>query len=393
VEGPAGVGKSSLIAVAGYRMRQASIEAKDGSLYLPTKTLFQATESLDEFESHVWLDVAQCLIDNAEAFRQCGIDTPSVSALDRWLNEAQYRSGSAGGGGFSLQYGLTPNTSTGFSQSGFRRAVLDELEKLFPAPSNGGIICVLDNLELLQTSATARQVLEDLRDRLFNVPQLRWVLCGSRGIVSRARSARMSGFFESPMMVGPLSRDESVELVAKRIDLYKNVKAEAPVSPQSFEYLYRALNSNLRDSLAYAQEFSSWLYEEYIAVDKSLPGPVDRSRLLEAWLTDLSDRAVADARGIQPRVWQFFDALGRANGSCRANEWADFSFTTQQQMSSSVTALENVNLVLREIDPENSARSIASMTPLGWLVHFQRSSYALPLTEVVDGDKAGPARR
>lgn len=56
---------------------------------------------------------------------------------------------------------------------------------------------MLDNLEIVQTAGEARARLDELRDRLFNIPQLRWVLCESRGIVSRARTERLSGVFQA----------------------------------------------------------------------------------------------------------------------------------------------------------------------------------------------------
>ncbi|MCX6466217.1 MAG: hypothetical protein NTW05_21895 [Pseudonocardiales bacterium] len=342
------------------------VEDKSGVLYLPARRLFEASESLDEIEAEVWREVAQTLISNADAFRQCGLGVPSVAALDRWLNDPQFRSGSLGATGFSASADMTANTASGFAESGFPRAVREELERLFPTRASGGVMCVLDDLELLQSSTKAKAVLEALGDRLFNIPQLRWILCGSRGIVSRARSQRLSGFLESPMILGPLSREASVDLVGRRIDLYGGEGAtRVPVSPQAFEYLYRALNSNLRDSLTYAQEFAGWFYEEYVAAGTEIPPHADLGPLLESWLASTSDRAMQDARGIQPRVWQFFDALARANGTCRSSDWDQFAFNTQQQLGSSVTALESVNLVVREIDPENASRSLTSITPLG----------------------------
>src|SRR5437763_3984380 len=66
IEGPAGIGKTSMLAVAGYRMKLTSIEAKGGSLFLPANEFFQAGESPAEFEEKVYRVVAQTLIDNVE---------------------------------------------------------------------------------------------------------------------------------------------------------------------------------------------------------------------------------------------------------------------------------------------------------------------------------------
>lgn len=381
VEGMAGVGKSSLIAVTGYRMMQRCLQAANGTLFIPATRFFQAKESLDEFEAEVYAELAQTLIRNVDAFRQAGLAVPDVAALDKWLNSPQYREVGVNLPFAGLSGGSTPNDTEGFLQSGFPAAVRRELENVFPGPGAGGIICVMDNLELLQTSGEARAVLEGLRDRVFNLSGLRWVLCGSRGIVSRARSQRLSGMFDAPMTLGPLPQDASADLIQRRVDFYGTEKAYPPVTPTSFEFLYRALNQNLRDALAWSQQFADWLYGEYVAEAKELPPAHETDSMFQIWLAEEADKAHADARAVQRRQWMFFDDLARRGGSERASEWKDYGFTTQQQFSGSVSALANANLVVREVDPDDATRSIATMTPQGWLVYFHRNRYSLPSGE------------
>lgn len=377
VEGPAGIGKSSLLAVAGYRMMRDTLAANRGQLFVPVRTFFQASESHVEFEDEVFREVAQTLIANVEAFRAAGADVPDVGGLSKWLNSPQYRSGQASAGGFGGGLGSEPNTSEGFTRSGFPAAVKAELQRCFPGAGAGGVVCVLDNLELLQTTGQARAALEALRDRVFNVQGLRWVLCGSRGIVTHARSQRLSGIFTPPMEVGPLTDDDSIELIRRRLDEFGNDASYAPVPPEAFEFLYRALHFNLRDAMAYAQDFSHWMYSEYVAEERDLPPADDRQPLLEAWLTELAETAQNSAR-VQPRVWQFFDQLCAEGGRAGASEWEKYEFSTQQQQVRAVTDLAATNLIVRETDPENASRSIAVATPQGWLVYFHRNGYEAP---------------
>ncbi|MDP9401989.1 MAG: ATP-binding protein [Actinomycetota bacterium] len=378
VEGPAGVGKSSLIAVAGYRMLTTCVREAAGALFLPARSFYQVAETLDSFEERVYYDLAQTLLTNVEAFRRANLPIPDLGGIDKWLNTPQYRHAGGTLTFAGANFGSEPNVSGGFSESGLPRAIQAELERCFPSPAAGGVVCVLDNLELLQSSQNARQVLEDLRDRLFTVPGLRWVLCGSRGIVSRARSQRLSGVFDAPMFLGPVPDDAAIELIRRRLEYYGEPGAYAPVEPEAFEYLYKALNLNLRDSLAYAQQFSDWVYANYVLPDANLPTTADKFGLLQAWLAELADQAHGDAKRIQRRVWQFFDDLATRGGTCRASEWEQYEFTTQQQLSSTITALADANLVARETDPDNAARSMTSVTPQGWLVRFHRARYDLP---------------
>ncbi len=166
------------------------------------------------------------------------------------------------------------------------------------------MICVIDNLELLETVKGARDALEQLRDRLFNLPGTRWVLCGSRGIVSRVRTERLSGIFDAPIRVGPLEHSGSLLAVERRLAHFAGVAPYPPVTPGAFEVLYTALNSNLRDAMAYAQQFSQWLYSEYVIPNRELPDVGARGELLYEWLAKMADDAHADARGVQRRHWQ-----------------------------------------------------------------------------------------
>lgn len=379
VEGLAGVGKSSMVAVASYRMTKESLRLRDGTLYVPVRDFFQASTDADSLEQEVYLRVAQTLIGNVEAFRLARLEIPDLAGLDTWLNKPLQKNLSGGFAPVTAGYGATINDAEGFAESGFPAAVRRELERCFPSPGSGALICVLDNLELLQTSAEARNALEALRDRVFNIRGLRWVLCGSRGIVTHARSQRLSGVFASPLAVGPVPDEDAIELINRRISYYGDGSAIAPVTPRAFEYLYRALHSNLRDALAWAQQFSDWLYASYVVPEKALPDDDERLALLEAWLAEQADAAHGASR-VQPRIWQFFVDLARAGGRCGMSEWTNYGFSTQQQMGTSVTSLVNANLVIRETDPENAARSIAIVTPQGWLVYFHLNRYELPVT-------------
>lgn len=381
VEGPAGVGKSSLIAVATYRMREAGVNAQSGTLFVPVPA-FQATTSVDEFEAQVFFGIAQAMIANVEAFRRAGLNVPDMGRLDNWLNDATFRQASGSALGFGAGAGAVANESEGYVTSGFPEAVKAELARCFPGPGAGSMVCTVDNLELLQTAGEARQTLEELRDRVFNLPGTRWVLCGSRGLVSRARSERLSGIFDAPLRVPPLSSDASLLAVERRLQEFGGQSSYAPVPPESFEFLYQALNQNLRDSMAYAQQFAEWIYGEYVVAGKELPDEAGRRGLLEAWVAALSDAAFSDARAIQRRHWQFFDQLAENGGICRGSEWETY-FTRQPNFSTAVTALEQANLLVRGIDPDNASRSVATITPQGWLVYFHRNRYDLPAHEDV----------
>lgn len=383
VEGPIGVGKSSLLEVSVYRMRVKCLEAKRGELYLPGVSRLQPRADQNQFELEVFQTIAQTLIKYADDFEDAGLFRPKVDEIEQWLNSGIFRSreigGQIAGVGANVASGSEPNTGEGYSQSGFRSAVRSILEEAFRG-QRGAIVLILDNLELLETVGSARRTLDQLRDVVFNLPNVRWVLCGSRGIVSRARAERLSAIFQAPLPLKPLDDDQAIAAIRRRIESFGGTLATPPVTPEGFAYLYRALNSNLRESLSTAQQFASWVYEEFLESGKGIPGPSDLDNFLESWIFDRAEHAFRDAGRVQARHWQFFEELCARNGRAGSSEWEVFGFGFQQQLVGAVTQLIEANLIARETDPEDGTKTVNSVTPLGWLVYFFRTRFEFPST-------------
>lgn len=375
IEGPAGTGKSSLIAVATYRMKLECLRQRQRTLFLPLHESFQLSEDPEKFEIELYRAVAQTLLREVQAFKQVGLPEPELEDISKWLNSPNYHSYGATGGPVGLNYGTEPNTSEGWSQNGFIMAVKDELKRLFPDTSYGAVICVIDNLELLETSTKAQQALENLRDRVFTQPGLRWVVCGSRGIVSRARSERLSGYLSPPDRLKPLGSEDAIALITRRIEYYGTEDAVVPVSPDTFEKLYEILNFNLRDSISYAYNYSAFLESQIAIGDEAITESSEGEHFFH-WLAEEAERSFEDAASIQPWIWNVFDALCKNGGSGPAADYEYFGVTQQSNFSKASTQLANANLVTRERNPDDGSRSISKVTPVGWLVNWHRERNA-----------------
>ena len=153
LEGLNGVGKTSIVNVACYKLYTKYIETGTGPLYIPCRKIFQLNpnQDLPTFIDAVLMEVAQTLIDRAAEIRTKQL-TLHTAGINRWLNSPQLLSFQAGAWGFQAGYQAEMNTSAGYERSGFRKSVSACLEQIFPTPDSGGVICVIDNLELLQSS-------------------------------------------------------------------------------------------------------------------------------------------------------------------------------------------------------------------------------------------------
>jgi hypothetical protein len=381
IEGANGVGKTSLVSVAGYQALKRFREGQSTQLFLPLPQPFQLTSGISvvDFKRRVYLDIAQAFISYQAELKTSGLNFPETGAVDRWLNGLGTRGFSIGlttpAGGGSLGTTASSSTSSGFDESGFFAIVERWLSDCFPTQAAGGVVCLIDNLEILETSSQARQLLEALRDELFNRIGLRWILCGARGIIrSVASSPRLQGVIGDPIDLAPIPDATVPEVVNKRVIEYR-MKADAyiPVEPDGFRHLYDIVNHSLRDTLKYCEDFAIWS-----KLNDSLPNSAtDKYELLEIWMAQLADKYVEATSGVTQRAWEIFDHMVAQNGSMSPSEYSDLGFNSQPAMRPYVKALEDAQLVVSSIDETDQRRRTIIITSRGWIVQYQRSGYDL----------------
>jgi len=373
VEGPNGVGKTSLILVAAHQLEKDTQKKGKSSLVLLPKPLqFTREDSAFEFKRKVYAKIASYFIDNEKQLAKRLDLQFALRPLRDWLENPLFTELGGQVMGYGASMGKSPNTSTSFDFHGF----FDIVERLLKAAftDQGGIICVLDNLEILNTSKKAQEHLEALRDDLFSIHGVRWVVCGARGIVkSVASTSRLQGRLSDPLEVKPLPKSEIPKLIQARVDTFKkNGTATPPVGADSFVHIFSVLNENLRDSLKFAGDFSAWIFEE----DKYVPVSNELHELFEIWLAEKADE-YAEQVQIPPRAWTLFDDITARGGVVSPSSFEDFNFNTSQNMRGQVAKLEEAGLVSSEISDHDKRRKNIRVLPKGWIVNYKRCGYAI----------------
>jgi hypothetical protein len=378
VEGDNGVGKTSLVQVAGYLAKKAHSEGREPQLFVPLDGIFQLTpgEDLESFRRRVYYALARAFASHRALLNAAGLSAPDVGAVEKWLQSPLFH-----GKGVSTPFGggdwsTVPNETAGFTEDGFIATVNKWLAETFPSLQAGAFVCVLDNLELLETSQAARRVMEAMRDSLLNVPGLRWVLCGARGIVrSGASSPRLHGVLASPMEIGPISDEDVASVVTRRIEEYSmTLDAYAPVAGSGFQHVYHVLNGNLRDAFKHCEDFAMWMDEQGERPAESR----ERYELLEVWLSEQAKAYSRDARNVKGRAWDVFDHLAELGGSCSPSDSEEFDFNSPMAMRPHVKDLEEAGLVVSSKGDKDQRRKTISLTSSGWLVRYERSGYEEP---------------
>ncbi|MGW0750760.1 ATP-binding protein [Streptomyces sp. NPDC002587] len=378
VEGESGVGKTSLITIANYRMKRNSDKARSPVL-LPIEKPFQITtrEGVKLLEAAVYRAIAEAFIRYRDELQAWGYDAPKVADVNKWMNSPIIKSIAAGVSavGFSVNASRSEsvNASSAFAESGLAHTVRTWMSECFDPPGCGYFVCVLDNLELLVSSTSARQALEEIRDTILAEPGLRWVICGARGVVrTAAASPRLQGRLCHPLAVEPLSLDDAISALEARIGEFSTGGAP-PVGPIGFQYLYEVLKCNLRNTLQKCEDFSFWLHDEEILG----AGEMEHVALLQSWLTLLSDE-YANNPNISSEGWRLLDDMVDNEGSCDFEDYELFNFSSLDKMKRCAAELERQNLV--EMSPGDTGMDSVVVAPNGWLARFSRSGYQIPRT-------------
>src|SRR5664280_2940624 len=90
IEGETGVGKTSLVAVAGYELRRTFVLGNDSKALIPIESSLQLTpeDTVAGFRRKVLFEIARAFIDAADELRQGGYEVPNTSDVRRWLSRA-----------------------------------------------------------------------------------------------------------------------------------------------------------------------------------------------------------------------------------------------------------------------------------------------------------------
>jgi hypothetical protein len=407
LDGQVGVGKTSLVNVAAYKCYRAFLSGDTNQMLLPASESFQLAkddQDVDAFCQTVFRRVAQTLLEHREQLKELDQLPQNVAKIDAWLNSpiVEHITGAMGmtltagipavaamGATSGTASSMQLNTGAAFNEQGFEQMVRKWLQEIFGEKGNGGIVCVIDNLELLESAANARRTLETLRDRLFSVVGLRWVFCGANGVIhSLAASARLSSFLNMPIIdvhhvdpsyLGPLFKARFTEFaMVSEQDAWERL----PIRLEDLRALYLIVNYNLRDLLAQADQYCEAIHGKDIRFESDEHKEARFRKWLDGATTTsyqaLKTRLPSDAFVILDLVMadEFRGTFGIGNyESLNQNSRVAVA---QSTFVKRLRDLENNGLIAKTLDEEplrrqgGFSRNVYSVTAKGALIHYAR---------------------
>lgn len=385
LEGDYGVGKSSLAAVAAWvasQWRQGS--SSIAPLFLaPGKPLeLEEADTAATLEKRAYFQVAGSILANEDRLLREGIQLKQIDGFRRWLTTSEGGGWSAGigvsfpaivGANLSVGRNKAGNNSAGFNEVGVITLIDSWLSEIAALPAGGGVILLLDNLEVLGNFPKGVQIFESLRDRLFKRHGLRWIISGAEGTVRTALSTpKMSGVFPEPIDIAPLPHDLVPEVIARREEAFRaRSDAKLPVSPVAFEDTYVATGRNLRTALGLAERFSLRTEPSELAWMSS----AQRDARFWDWQVREGKKALEQVASRVTAVgWKVLGTLVTdMDGFATSANAGDFGYGSWNSLQRHVQALSLLGLVNYSSDERDGRRRIITATEKGRLAAAARA--------------------
>ena len=361
--GDNGVGKTSIANVVAFRLSK-EYKTGDQRYFVLDLNRIRNTHLSDPevFERYLYYEIIFLLLHQKEFLKQRGISDQEFNEVYYLTHKMVSNEDQVAIGVIGVEGGQ-PNP---FKESYLFKMIREWLSKCFCKPYSGGIICVIDNLENNGTSRQVQNILETLRDTVFAIPGLLWILCGTPiSVNSSLASKRLEGYLECQEIY---AIDECIvpELIARRIEYFSKENADPPVNQKLFEFIYSVVNSQLRVALSLCEEFADYLftYPKHQSKD-------NRALEFKAWLkekaTELPDREYE----IPSISWRLFEAITDLGTDVFSIQYAILGFENEEQLYNAAFPLITKRLI-EEVKMEPGY--VLRATQEGWLVNYKRSN-------------------
>lgn len=364
--GENGVGKSSIANVVAYRLNQKYNQGDKRYFFLKLRSI-QGTQlsDLKEFERSIYQEIIYLLLDNKKFLKERGIKNSEITKVDKLTRQMGNIGGGAGIGFASLNIDYVPNSS---AENYLPSIARKWLEKCFSGHYSGGIICVIDNLENSGTSNKVKSIVESLRDTLFTMPGLLWILCGTPTAVDGVRTSRLLQGYLAEKQIYPINENVVPIVVERRIAFYGNENVDPPVDKELFEALYTIVNKQLRVAFTLCQEFANFLYNH------SVWRTSDRKNEFRTWIDQIAFNLPEKEDEVSDESWRLFDKIITFGSNISSADLELLNLSSVEEFKKSALPLKTKRL-LEIIDTDDGF--IVRVTRDGWLVNYKRHNYSI----------------
>lgn len=364
--GENGVGKSSIANVVAYRLSQEYNQGDKRYFFLKLRSI-QGTQlsDLKEFERSIYQEIIYLLLDNKKFLKERGIKKGEIIKVDKLTRQMGNIGGGGGIGLVSVNFDYVPNPS---AENSLPNTARKWLEKCFSGCYSGGIICVIDNLENSGTPNQVKSIVESLRDTLFTLPGLSWILCGTPIAVDGVRTSKLLQGYLAEKQIYPINENVAPLVVERRIAFYGNENVDPPVDKELFEALYTIVNKQLRVAFTLCQGFANFLYNHPVWQSS------DRKNEFRTWIDQMAFNLPEKENEVPNDSWQLFDKIIMLGSDVSSADLELLNLPSVDEFNRLVLPLKSKRLL--EI-VETDDGFVVRVTRDGWLVNYKRHNYSI----------------
>lgn len=263
--GPYGSGKTSLVRCMMGGLSQEAAQFTAGQLLLPVMEPISPRENepAHKFVKRCLQDLSVTLVRGAHAVSLAGGHVGSkVHALAKYIGEPVLTSRGGGanvfGSGGNVSRIQTPNTGSGFEESGLPLLVREALKEAFPTDELGALVACIDDVELCGGPAQVSKFLSEIREPLLTLQGVKWVIVGAEEVLAGAAGhPRLTGVVSGSRLVPQLSDVVVETVVERRIEAYHwGAEVTVPINGPAFALLYAASEHHLRGAFSLCMDFA-----------------------------------------------------------------------------------------------------------------------------------------
>ena len=359
--GENGVGKSSIANVVAYRLSQEYNQGDKRYFFLKLRSI-QGTQlsDLKEFERSIYQEIIYLLLDNKKFLKERGIKRREIFKV----NMLTRKLGNIEGGIGPFTGGYVPNPS---AENYLPSIARNWLEKCFSGCYSGGIICVIDNLENSGTPNKVKSIVERLRDTLFTMPGLLWILCGTPTAVDGVRTSRLLQGYIAEKQIYPIN-ENMVPVVERRIVYYGDENVDPPVDKELFEIIYAIVNKQLRVAFTLCYDFAIFLHNYSVLKSNN------RKNEFRTWIDQIAFNVPDKEYEISDESWRLFDKIATLGSDISSDDLELLNLSSVEEFNKSALPLKTKRL-LEIIETDDGF--IVRVTKDGWFVNYKRHNYGI----------------
>ena len=242
------------------------------------------------------------------------------------------------------------------------------LEKCFSGCYSGGIICVIDNLENSGTPNKVKSIVERLRDTLFTMPGLLWILCGTPTAVDGVRTSRLLQGYIAEKQIYPINENMVPTVVERRIVYYGDENVDQPVDKELFEIIYAIVNKQLRVAFTLCYDFAIFLHNYSVLKSNN------RKNEFRTWIDQIAFNVPDKEYEISDESWRLFDKIATLGSDISSDDLELLNLSSVEEFNKSALPLKTKRL-LEIIETDDGF--IVRVTKDGWFVNYKRHNYGI----------------